>query len=70
MFELQQMDELEKIVAETDLKIYELSRIKEMFQGLVSDIQSLEKRFELIKRAFWASTKPPRQRMEVLTEIE
>jgi hypothetical protein len=56
------LDELEKVIAETDLKIYELSRIRETLQGLIADIQTLEMRFELVKCALATCRQP--QRME------
>ncbi len=59
------MDELEKVIAETDLKLYELSRLRETLQGLVSDIQTLENRFELVKRIL-ASRKTSQRLVEAV----
>jgi len=43
-------DEIEKTVAEIDLKIYELSHVKNALQTLLEDIQDIENRSEKIRR--------------------
>jgi len=69
VLETEILDELEKITSETDLKIHELSRMKEALQELVGDIQSLENRFELIKRALASISKAPRQHVEAQINV-
>jgi hypothetical protein len=70
MQELRKLDELEKVIAENDLKTYELSRIKETLQALFEDIEEMENRLRLVKRALGAQSMPkPRLNKEAAVVV-
>lgn len=70
MQKIEELDELQKVIAETNLKLYELSGIKDSLQGLVEDIRDLENRFEKIRQLLTLQTaRDLQRRMEATANV-